>query len=320
MVLFAPAIALALLVHPLGLPTPSASGPETRVEARWGADGHRMAARAAVETLPEGVPAFFLRSMDQLIWLNPEPDRWRDRRYPEMDAFGNFDHYIDLENLPDPTLLEVATDRWDFFERLIEAGVEDPKTRVGFAPFTVVELYQRIEQAFARWRTENDPHVRRWLEARIVNDAGVMGHFVTDLAQPHHTTIHFNGWDEAQVPNPGGFATDPGTHARFESAFVQTHLADGYHDEILPRVGREPRAFDNVRQAVVDYVRTTNDHVVELYRIDRDHGFGPETPPDPVSVDFAASRIAAGAEMLRDLWWTAWMASAPEPRTDPAGG
>ena len=31
-------------------------GPEPIV---WGADGHRMAARAAVEALPDGIPGFF---------------------------------------------------------------------------------------------------------------------------------------------------------------------------------------------------------------------------------------------------------------------
>ncbi len=288
--------------------------PDPSAAMRWGADGHRMAARAAVETLPEGMPAFFLRAMDQLIWLNPEPDRWRDRRYSEMDEAWRYDHYIDLENIPDPAILDEATDRWDFFERLLAAGVENPKVRVGFAPFAVLELHQRLEQGFARWRAESDPHVRRWLEARIVNDAGVLGHFVTDLSQPHHTTIHFNGWDEAQVPNPGGFTTDRGFHARFESRFVQTHVA---YDDILPRVETEPGLIVDARRSIWDYVQTTNGHVEELYRIDRDHGFGPETPPDPVSLAFAADRIADGAAMLRDLWWAAWIASAPEVE-DPA--
>jgi hypothetical protein len=287
----------------------SPGGPATaEAPAPWGGVGHEMAARAAVETLPEGMPAFFLEAEDQLAWLNPEPDRWRDRRYREMDEAWRYDHYIDLENIPDPVILEESTDRWDFFQRLLEAGVENPKVAVGFAPFAALELYQRLESGFARWRSEENPEVRRWLEERIVNDAGILGHFVTDLSQPHHTTIHFNGWDEAQVPNPGGYATDSGTHARFESRFVQTHL--GY-DDVRPRVGMQARVFEDARTSIFAYVRYTNSKVEELYRIDRDHGFGPETPPDPVSVDFAAERIAAGAEMLRDLWWSAWVASEP---------
>jgi hypothetical protein len=312
--LVVPALAGSFLALALpGSPDAPVPGSVERA-ALWGADGHRMAARAAVETLPEGVPAFFVEAVEQLVWLNPEPDRWRDRRFPEMDEAWRYDHYIDLENIPDPAILDEATDRWDFFERLLAAGVENPKVQVGFAPFAALELHQRLQQSFARWRVEPDPQVRRWLEERIVNDAGVLGHFVTDLSQPHHTTIHFNGWDTIQVPNPEGYTTDRGFHSRFESRFVQTHVR---YEHVLPRVGTGARVFEDPRRSIFDYVWTTNAHVEELYRIDRDHGFGPESPPPTVSLDFAADRIAAGAEMLRDLWWTAWVAS--EPSDDSAG-
>jgi len=276
--------------------------------ALWGSHGHQMAARVAVEALPEGMPAFFTEAVEPLIWLNPEPDRWRDRRFPAMDRAWQFDHYIDLENIPDPAILDESANRWEFFERLLEAGVEDPKVRVGFAPFAVLELHQRLTQGFMRWRSESDPDVRLWLEARMIQDAGVLGHFVTDLSQPHHTTIHFNGWDEAQVPNPEGFTTDRGFHSRFESAFVQTHIQ---LNDVRSRAQAPPQVFEDPWSAILSYVRASNAEVERLYQIDRDHGFGPETPPDPISFDFAARRIAAGAEMLRDLWWTAWVSSAP---------
>lgn len=275
---------------------------------RWGAHGHRMAAQVAVETLPDGVPAFFVESVDQLIWLNPEPDRWRDRRFPAMDRAWQYDHYIDLENIPDQAILDESANRWEFFERLLEAGVDDPKVQVGFAPFAVLELHQRLTQGFMRWREEADPDVRAWMETRIVQDAGILGHFVTDLSQPHHTTIHFNGWDEVQVPNPGGYTTDRGFHSRFESAFVQTHV---HLEDVRVRALAAPQAFDDPWAAILRYTRASNAEVEALYQIDRDHGFGPESPPDPVSFAFASWRIAVGAEMLRDLWWTAWVASAP---------
>lgn len=330
-----------LAVHP-GVPSPStsttspspAAGSPSSIadlpsvpSVPWGAVGHHMAARAAVETLPgtgagqvagsdsvESLPAFFVEAVDQLVWLNPEPDRWRDRRFPEMDEAWRYDHYIDLENIPDPAILDEATDRWDFFERLLVAGVENPKVRVGFAPFAVLELHQRLTSTFARWRAEEDPQVRRFLEARILDDAGTLGHFVTDLSQPHHTTIHFNGWDEDQAPNPEGFTTDRGIHSRFESRFVQSHVT---YEDVRRRVQERVTFFEAPRQAIMDYVRASNAEVETLYRIDRDHGFGPEDP-HPVALDFAATRIAVGAAMLRDLWWTAWVASAPTPA--PSGG
>lgn len=264
-----------------------------------------MAARAAVETLPGEVPAFFREGVEVLVWLNPEPDRWRDRRLAVMDGAWRYDHYIDLENLPDPALLAESTDRWDFVKKLLAAGVEDPEVSVGFAPFAVLELYQRLTSGFARWRSEQDPRIRGYLEQRILADAGVLGHFVTDLSQPHHTTIHFNGWDEARVPNPGGFTTDRGFHARFESLFVRAHVR---YSHVRPRVGDDARLLEDPRAALIDYVWETNALVEPLYRIDRDHGFA-QANPHPVAFEFAVERVAAGAVMLRDLWWSAWVAS-----------
>ena len=298
--------------HPLSAdPLSTELGPvdprslEPRPFPVWGLQGHEMAARAAVETLPDAVPDFFRDAVDELVWLNPEPDRWRDRRLPAMDEMWRYDHYIDLENIPDPAILTESTDRWDFFRKLVEAGVEDPQVAVGFAPFAVLELHQRLTSSFARWRSERDPRIRGYLESRIIQDAGLLGHFVTDLSQPHHSTIHFNGWDEAQVPNPEGYTTDRGFHARFESAFVRSHVRFSH---VRSQVTGGARIFEDPRGAVLEYVQATNDQVEPLYRIDRDYGFGPDTP-HPVAFDFAVARIAAGAVMLRDLWWSAWVAS-----------
>ena len=67
----------------------------------WGLIGHQMAARAAHQVLPSDMPAFFREAGDQLVYLDPEPDRWRNGDLTEMDQAWSYDHYIDLENIPD---------------------------------------------------------------------------------------------------------------------------------------------------------------------------------------------------------------------------
>ena len=52
---------------------------------RWGADGHKMATRAAHGTLPTAMPAFFREAGAQLEYLSPEPDRWQNGGPTEMD-------------------------------------------------------------------------------------------------------------------------------------------------------------------------------------------------------------------------------------------
>ena len=295
-----------LLAGALALVT--VSGPGSTGPVRWGEDGHRMAARAAAETLPSGIPAFFTGAAEQLVYLDPEPDRWRVSTLREMDQAFSYDHYIDLENIPAGAL--DAPDRWVFLARLYDAGLERPERDGGFLPFRIVELYQRLTTEWRLWRAERDPQRREWIQQRIVDDAGVLGHYVTDAANPHHSTIHFNGWNAA-APNPEGYTTDDGFHWRFESEFVRAHVR---YEDVRPRVPAAARDLaGGARAAVMDHIQASNGLVDTLYRLDKEVGFDPSGPLRPQTRDFAADRLAAGAAMLRDLWWSAWQESATAP-------
>ena len=283
--------------------------------APWGFAGHEMAARAAVAMLPAEMPAFFRAAGDQLVHLNPEPDRWRVRPQREMDQAFAYDHYIDLENVPDGAL--DAPDRFSYLRLLYRAGLERPERDAGFLPYRIVELYQRTVSGLRRWRREQDPERRGWIEERIVNDAGILGHYVTDASQPHHTTIHFNGWD-ADTPNPEGYTRDNRFHARFERYFVEAHVTDADLAGHLP-ADALPSVAGAAREAVLEHIMEAHAEVETLYRLDRDVGFDPGKPAAPATRDFAAERIAAGARMLAVLWWSAWVESGPPPGRGEAG-
>jgi hypothetical protein len=106
-----------------------------------------------------------------------------------------------------------------------------------------VELYQSLVVSWRLWRGELDPVRRSWIEQRILNDAGILGHYVTDGANPHHTSVHHNGWNQ-NFPNPRGFTSGPGFHSRFESQFVEANIT---LDQLLPRISESPRQLDSVR-------------------------------------------------------------------------
>lgn len=264
-----------------------------------------MAARAAMEVLPAEVPTFFHEATDQLVWLDPEPDRWRDRRYRAMDEAWAYDHYIDFENIPEGAL--DAPDRFGYLGELYAAGLRNPARDGGFLPYRIEELYQRLVNGWRRWRSAAPgSDERAWLEARIINDAGILGHYVTDGSQPHHTTIHFNGWDE-DTPNPEGFTEERGFHSRFESGFVSAHLEQGDVREHTSQPGNAP---SDVRYEVLNFLFESHEEVETLYRLDRDFGFEPRGRPAPEAHAFAAERLGAGATMLAELWWWAWLESA----------
>jgi hypothetical protein len=269
-----------------------------------------MAARAAMEILPPTMPAFIRAAGDRLAWLNPEPDRWRSRELGAMDQAFSYDHYIDLENVPVGAL--DATDRWRFIAALSDAGIERPERDVGFLPYRIEELYQRVLTGFRQWRSSTGPE-REWIEDRILNDAGILGHYVTDGSQPHHTTIHFNGWNASgaqQAPNPEGFTTERDFHGRFETGFVKAHVK---YENVRARMPRRARAIgtpDQVREAVHGFLLDTHAQVPTLYRLENTSRFDPAGKATADQIDFTVDRLAAGAAVLADLWWSAWLDSA----------
>lgn len=272
---------------------------------RWGEAGHRLVARAASAHVPKEMPTFFRNAGPQLAYLNPEPDRWRVHDSaaldPAMDRAYSPEHFVDLEMLPEGAL--DARDRHAYAERLARADVS--AARAGFLPYRILELTERLRTEFRLWRRAPNARVRGWIEQRIINDAGILGHYVADAANPHHTTIHYNGW---VGDNPNGFATDRGFHSRFESAFVQEKIR---FEDVEPLVLRAPRTHEQLRRAIRAFIQDSNDHVVELYELDKAEAFGPRTESE-AHRRFTARRLAVGATMLRDLWWTAWVTSEME--------
>jgi hypothetical protein len=276
----------------------------------WGYHGHEISGLAAALKMPAETPVFMLESSRQLSYLTPEPDRWRERTEsdldPAMKAFSP-DHYIDMEFVPEGALL-TATDRYAFIEVLMKAGRKPAEA--GFVPYRILELFQTLRMEFRLWRVTKDRITRAMIEERIINDAGILGHYVTDGANPHHTSMHHNGW---VGDNPKGYSTDKTMHYRFEGQYVETHLQ---LNDLLPLVGTA-RVIAKPREEVVAYLQASRAQLETLYELEKKESFSDVTKSEEHK-QFVSKRLAAGAQMLRDLWWTAWMTS--EVKETPALG
>jgi hypothetical protein len=270
---------------------------------RWGYRGHEITGHAAAANLPEAMPEFFRNASAQLEYLNPEPDRWRapDSVAREMNQAFQYDHFLDYEHVPAGAL--DAKDRWDYWARA-QAGGAKKVGDVGFLPYRIMEMYQRLEHEFQMWRNEKDESHRKFIQDRIINDAGILGHYVADGSNPHHITIFYDGWLPG-YPNPNGYSTEKGFHNRFEAKYVETHITN---DDVTPLVKQQPDEIADVRATVMQYLMTTRSHLNELYDLDKEEPFGPDTKGADHK-KFTVDRLVAGADMLRALWWTAWVKS-----------
>ena len=267
----------------------------------WGNEGHRLINRLAVQSLPADTPTF-LRSdiaIRDIEYLGPEPDRWRSPAEPELNAAQAPEHYLDLE-LAD-LLAPLPHRRFEFEAKAIAAG-QKPE-QIGLQPWEATEIWERLKAAMREYRHLSAEHQdTQPVEQAIIFYAGWMGHYVGDAAQPLHTTIQYNGWTG---PNPNGYTTDHKIHWQFEGTFVgaNLHLADA-QARTTPVHVIEGDIFDNY----MAYMRHTATYMEKVYQLEKAGGFTGAGTPE--SRQFTADRLAAGASMLRDMIYTAWIQSA----------
>ena len=276
----------------------------------WGNEGHRMINKLAASTLPADVPAF-LRSeaaINEIEYLGPEPDRWRSRAEAELAAAQAQEHFIDLE--PADALGPLPRNRMDFEAKVFAAGQRPEK--IGLQPWETNEVWQRLKAALREYRSLSAAKQdTRGVEAAALFYAGWLGHYVGDGSQPLHTTDKFNGW---VGPNPNGYNTAHQIHWQFEGPFV---AANEHEAEVRARM-TAPKAIDgDVFENYVAYLRHSSTYVEKVYQLEKAGGFVGAGSAE--SRDFTADRLAAGASMLRDMIYTAWLESA-KPIPDPYGG
>ena len=284
----------------------------------WGATGHRLIGRLAVERLPADLPRFLLASdsIEAEGELAREPDRWKGSGKAH-DADRDAAHFVDLDDegrvLGGPPLAELPPTRADYDAALRAVGSDSWKA--GYLPYAIIDGWQQLVRDFAYWRVDDavargvaDPKHRAWFardglrrEALLLRDLGTLAHYVGDGSQPMHVSVHFNGWGD--YPNPAGF-TEERVHAPFEGAFVRAYVTgDAVRALMVPY--QDCRC--GVQARVRDYLAATNLMVRPLYQLYKDGGFD---NGDARGRAFAAARLAAAASELRDEIVDAWRASA----------
>ncbi len=275
----------------------------------WGDKGHEMTARVAARGLPVDMPAFFRKADVELGYLCQEPDRWREgKRDPALKGSSDNDHSFNLEDVK----LPLPPDRFAFalaqVGKLRTGGAVRRIQDVRFAPYAIAEHADLLTVGFIQWRkapegTPIERRKKRQIEQNIIYIAGTMGHFVTDIAMPLHTTIHFDGWTPG-FPNPKGY-DGKGVHARFEVAYVNGAIEE---KDFAPMVGAV-RQRGPWLDAAIEHIREAHDYVGPLYAMDKASPFGTGHEP-PEAKTFVCERLAHGAAALRDFWYAAWVKSA----------
>jgi hypothetical protein len=273
----------------------------------WGNDGHMAINRTAAEKLPTDIPVFFKSAEEQLAYLGPEPDRWRERSELALKMSQEPDHFIDLELVEGMTL---PPDRYSFYRALEAKQQQTPAQantltpeKVGLQPYITMEVYGRLVVAFREYRHALRDHKSTdFAERNAIFYAGWLGHYVADGSNPLHTSVNYNGWTTA---NPNGYTTEKTIHWKMEGEFVAANFKQLPFAALVPDKAVK---LEHPFQDYLAYLRESNTHVEQVYQLEKAGGFTGQGTPE--SRLFIEQRLAAGATMLRNLWYTAWLDSA----------
>lgn len=305
----------------------------------WGERGHDIVTRVAAAKLeaisgagPELSHAFKERD-HMLSHLSNVPDfHWRSDYFDETQRDANYyTHFINLEHLyqKPQTIDDIELQVSQFLRKAQNQKIESPYT-IGTAPWRVKQLFHQMRVAFERAKlaSQNDDESARETYTAAVNQAllaaGLMSHFVADLANPHHTSTNHDGQ----------LTGNTGLHAYFESAVVAelplslaadvgAHVSVARLNKMLSVHGAEraKAIMKDPLQLVFALVLDSHQQLDFLHQLDNRHAVlqasndedfdalrKPAAQSMPEFKEFAVQRMATGSAVLARLWFLAWQA------------
>jgi hypothetical protein len=295
----------------------------------WDAQGHRLITLLALDHLNAGLPAFVKdEAFRKTVAENAvEPDRWRAVRIGQLMNLNNPDHYLDIEDLEPHGLsldtlpplryeyvaaVAIAKEKAgsEFKGRPINEARDFAKTDrwPGFAPYSIAENYGKLVASFKTWRMLeklNEParaHQVEACKASISVIMGVMSHYVGDVAQPLHTTMHHHGWIGE---NPENYTTDYGIHAYIDGKILDIHSLnyDALKGSAMPERAVDAR---DPWKDIIEHLKRSYAQVEPIYKMKKSGDLERDAGKALIS-----ERLVDGGAMLAALYNAAWEASEP---------
>jgi hypothetical protein len=284
----------------------------TTIAISWGNEGHLAINKIAAQKIPADMPQVIKQQADYVSYNGPEPDRWREKSEATLKYAQEPDHFMDMEYVD--WMKQLPADRYLFIRAIYEhrAAVPADATemmypeKIGFQPYATIEVYGKLKVAFREYRkAQKEGRSTADAERNITYYAGWLGHYVADGSNPLHATRNYNGWVDA---NPNGYATDHEIHWKMEGPIIGRILQSGVKFDDL--VGA-PKKLDKPFDDYVAYLRESQTKAEDVYKLEKACGF--EGNGSSEAREFLRQQLGRGAQMLLNMWHTAWVESAVEP-------
>lgn len=249
----------------------------------WGFVGHRIIVEEAMASLPPELAGWYEGSGQQVSDASLQPDTVLRRNEDE-----GRNHFLNLELLGEPP--------W-----IIPLEEPDPSLRTGRLPWRVVEIYDRLVEAFLQKDADE-----------VIRMSGWLSHYVSDAYQPLHTTVNYDGQ----------LTGNDGVHKAFEAELVARSAA-AYREALaahrLETSGRKP--IKDPGRFIREEIRKNSRLVAELLEQETRAASAAQRGSDDYfrhleefAGSLARAQMRAAAKAVALFWYSAWEeADRPQP-------
>jgi len=296
-----------------------AAAPDARA---WDEDGHAVVVLLAHDALGPEMPDWLKTPAvrARLVYLGPEPDRWRGQGSRVLNHIANPDHYMDEEMLHafGLTFKTLPPYRRQFLDLMAKERALHPEkfepydarrdrdyTRLvpGLLPYRIAEVQWKITANWTQLKTYEQHRDRvtdtmiRNVRQNIVYHMGILSHYVADGAQPLHTSEHHHGW---VGPNPKGYTTEYDFHRYIDDGVISEHRIS--YDDLVDRV-KPPRKVSTTEswRDICGYLDETHALVEPLYAMEKSGEL-----KKPKGKAFIEGRLLEAGAMLSGIWVSAF--------------
>jgi hypothetical protein len=189
----------------------------------WGAKGHKLINKKAMELLPDEMSGF-VKWQDYISIHSVDPDLRRDNDKTEGPK-----HFIDIDFYPEFLNGKMIEDK----SQLVAEYGDSTVTKMGLLPWATLNTYNNLIKAFR----EKD-------RDKALIYASDLGHYIADGHQPMHTIMNYNGQMTGQK----------GIHFRYESIMVDSNLSQIATDFEAEKA----KYIDNKLDFIFNYIADAN--------------------------------------------------------------
>lgn len=264
----------------------------------WGKRGHALVTETAARLLAETENgAGFLRahSFDLGYYANVPDLIWR-RPASEKHEFPQ--HFMDLEVFKRGLKGAKGGDPYALARGEFDAKYPRVPVSAGRSFWRIRELARDLNGVTASLKKGGaEKRARQRLQEKWLTLAGVLSHYVGDLAQPLHTTENYDGQMTGQK----------GIHRYFETAAVDA-LPARLEEEVASEAARlwpgyrGARANDDVLTLVRALAESSYGKIGDVLAADRESGRADLQRDAERYHDLIVERLALGSVTLAELW------------------